>query len=259
MYREINGLCLYFRKSGVPSAPTVLLLHGWGCDSSIFQNIGEDFSRDFCVYVLDLPGFGKSEIPNVAWGVEDYADLVKTFMALEDLKQVHLIGHSFGGRIGIVIAAARDHPLQTLILVNSAGLRKLRRRLRSTLMILLAKLFKVLIPFQTFRETYVKPYLYKMLGNTDYLNAGPLKETFVKVIGQDLSEFVKAIKIPTLLIWGENDQETPMWMAQKMNELISHSHLVVFPQAGHFSFLDAPERFKSEVRNFLNKESLDRS
>ena len=80
-----------------------------------------------------------------------------------------------------------------------------------------------------------------------------MRNTFKKVVEQDLTSFAKKIMCPTLIVWGDGDCETPMWMAKRLKRLISGSGFVVLETAGHFSFADRPKEFTAAVRYFLEE------
>ena len=95
--------------------------------------------------------------------------------------------------------------------------------------------------------------IYKKMGAEDYVATPELKETFINVIDEDLTHYLEKITQQTLLIWGENDDATPVSQAKIMKEKIKNSKLIVVPNAGHFSFVDKPEIVGKEIFNFIQK------
>ena len=93
--------------------------------------------------------------------------------------------------------------------------------------------------------------LYFLIGS-EYLENEKLSKIFSKVVSENLTRLLTRIKKPALIIWGKNDQITPLYYGQLMNKLIPKSKLVVFEKAGHFSFLDQPEEFNKELIKFIN-------
>jgi pimeloyl-ACP methyl ester carboxylesterase len=90
------------------------------------------------------------------------------------------------------------------------------------------------------------------VASTDYLNASEaMRGTFRRLIAMDLSDRLPRIEATTLLVWGEDDEDTPLWMAHRMEELIPDAGLAVFEGAGHYSYADEPARFASVARLFL--------
>ena len=92
---------------------------------------------------------------------------------------------------------------------------------------------------------------YLNLGSEDYKHAGKMRETFVKVVNQDLKEFMPMIKSQTLLIWGDKDESTPLQDALSMKTLIPNSSLIVIKGAGHYSFLDNFDSFTKALLPFI--------
>lgn len=234
----------YFSENQNPAAQTVVFLHGWGADAKIWQGIMSKLENCNC-YALDLSGFGKSEMPKRAFTVGDYAEIVREFVERIRVNNVALVGHSFGGRIAIKCAVGGS--IQKLVLVDSAGFRD--ESVAKSLKIILAKIAKPFVPAS------LRKKISKALGAGDYAESGELKQTFLNVINEDLTEDIKKINIPTLIVWGEDDKETPVAFGKRMNSHILNSTFHILPHAGHFSFLDEPERFVEELRAFIAQPS----
>lgn len=249
----VGGVNANYRMQG--QGPWLLLLHGWGADIRCFDRIFRDLSPFFTVIALDLPGFGLSgDVPS-AWGVGEYAAFVREFMDKLGIDRTVLLGHSFGGRISIKLASAPETAgrIEKLVLTGSAGLRRkttLARRVRNCLHALLRGAFRFSglgLLFPGLRER-----LGRRFASRDYLAATPLmRECLVKVISEDLSDLLPRIAAPTLLIWGDEDTETPLADGLRMNRLIPGSRLEVLKHAGHFAFLKYPERFGELLKGFL--------
>lgn len=235
-----------FTKEGV--GDNVLFLHGWGADKESFRCISDRLMRSFCTVRIDFPGFGQSPPPPYeGWGVEEYADNLAAFMRLRGLEGASVVAHSFGGRVAIVLCAKYPELVGKLVLVDSGGMR--RFSLKRSLSVFSFKTAKCLVGFGLKSPECLKKY-----GSADFkaLGAG-MRNTFKKVVKQDLSRYAKKIRCPTLIVWGDRDGETPMWMAKKLKRLISCSGLAVLENAGHFSFADDPITFTAAVRYFLEE------
>jgi pimeloyl-ACP methyl ester carboxylesterase len=166
------------------------------------------------------------------------------------VERVHLVGHSHGGRVAICLAAEHPERVGRLLLVDAAGVPP-KRGMKYRAKVGVAKAGKVAgrmgEPGQRLQQK-----MRERVASTDYLNASPeMRETFRRVIGQDITERLPRIKATTLLVWGDQDDDTPLWMAERMEELIPDAGLAVFEGAGHYSYADDPARFASVARVFL--------
>jgi pimeloyl-ACP methyl ester carboxylesterase len=260
----------------------LVFLHGWRSQKEVWQPIikrlqqpllasghppsstmssepnGQTWGGEYGMYALDLPGFGKSPFTppspspsrggnNNGWAVGDYAKVVKEFIEKLDLKNVILIGHSFGGRVAIKLVAKYPILISKLILVDSAGFAMDANK--KSAMNFAAKIAR---PF--FKPKFMqglRKKIYRQIGAEDYLATPELQKTFVNITSEDLTADMKNIKLPTLIIWGENDTETPLEFGKKMNTLIPNSKFVILKNVGHFSFLDKPEEFVKILENFI--------
>lgn len=104
-------------------------------------------------------------------------------------------------------------------------------------------------------RTRLQEQYYQRFASEDYLSAGPLRETFLRVIEQDLSDYAARIQAPTVLVWGDHDQDTPLWQGRRLEQIIPDAGLIVFQGAGHFSYLERLEDFVRITRHFLINRS----
>ena len=246
---DIDGCMLHYTKNG-EGAP-VILMHGWGCNHSTVASIEAIAKETHTVYNIDFPGFGESPEPNGIWGVEDYTKLVERFAETMGINRPILIGHSFGGRVGILFASRK--PVDKLVLVDAAGI-KPKRSLKYYLKIYAFKAYRHALNLFLGKERAQKKIEERRAraGSADYRSATPLMRSILsKVVNEDLTSRLHLIKAPTLLIWGENDTATPLSDAKKMEKLIPDAGLVAFPGCGHYSFLDNPRQFAAVLKSFL--------
>lgn len=233
------------------AGPVLLLLHGWKDTRRTFDALALMLSADFRVIRLDLPGFGGSESPRMAWTLDDYVRFVNDFTAKVGVTPRAVIGHSFGGRIAIKGVSEGVLKPEKIVLIDSAGIAR-RRTLRNAAFALLAKIGKAmtLVPPFSFWRDALRRVLYERLGS-DYFAAGSLRETFLNTIREDLSDAAERITTPTLLIWGSADRATPLADGERLSRLIRGSTLKVIPGAGHFVHREEPAQVAALIRNFL--------
>lgn len=251
---EIDGLRLHYDETGPEDAPPVVLMHGWGCDHTTVRSIAAALEHGLRVYNLDLPGHGLSSEPPSAWGVGEYTDLVEKFCKQLGIDRPIVIGHSYGGRIGLLMASRT--PLSKMILVDAAGI-KPRRKPKYYIKVYSFKAAKHLLPIilGKKRGAAIIDRWRGKAGSADYRNSSPvMRAVMSRSVNQDLKHVMPLIKAPTLLVWGENDTATPLSDAKYMEKHIPDAGLVAFPDAGHYSFLDNPMGFRAVIREFLKKD-----
>lgn len=251
---NIDGLNLNYICEG--EGENVILLHGWGANIQTMLPIHNHLKDRFKVYTLDLPGFGESDEPTEVWGSHDYADFVKKFIDKLDMKEVTLVGHSHGGRVSIVLSSSFPKLVKRMILIDSAGIipkRKLKYYVKVYSFKALKKIYSTIFFFIEKEKRLEK--FYKKFGSTDYRDSdGIMRNIMVKVINDNLEPLLKDIKAQTLLIWGRDDEDTPVYMGEIMEREIKGSGLVVLENAGHFSYIDQFHRFKLIIDSFLKQE-----
>jgi pimeloyl-ACP methyl ester carboxylesterase len=231
-------------RENAPDVAPVVLLHGWGACGATMRILFDGLKADNrAVFAPDLPFFGQSEPPPESWGVYDYADLAADLIrAACGGAAAVVIGHSFGGRLGIILAAKYPELVQKLVLIDAAGC-KPKIDLKKRLKIIRHKIRSLL---------GLKPE--RTAGSADY-RALPdnMKGVFVRVVNESLEPLFGKIGAPTLIIWGDRDRDTPPYMARRMNKKIRGSGLVMLAGAGHYSFLDAPTRVLAAIKSFIGQ------
>lgn len=252
-----GGATVHYEQHG--QGPELLLLHGWGCDVSIWQSVVRDLKAHRHITVIDFPGHGGSSEPPEPWSVTEYADMVAGLIEALGIAGTDIIAHSHGGRVSIVLAATRPEFVGKLILTGCAGLipkpdQKLSAR---------ARLYRALRSMADNGFTRaalgeanverMRHALRQRFGSADYkaLKTDRMRATFNRVIQQDLQPYLRDIKSPVLLIYGELDTATPVWMGQVMEREIPDAGLIVMPGATHYAFLERYGEFLAIARNFL--------
>ena len=191
---------------------------------------------------VDIKGFGKSDELPYAYTVDDYVKDILSLIDALKLDKYHLIAHSFGGRLALKIANL-DKRLEKLVLTGSAGLRP-KRKLNYYVKVLKYKIAKRFLS-----ESKLQKY-----GSSEYKQLkGYLKASFVKIVNEHLDDYAKTINNKTLIVFGEKDTETPIYMAKKLNANIKNSTLYIMKNQGHFCFLENPHEFNVIVNEFLGE------
>ena len=209
----------------------------------MMKPLGDLLADNYHITIIDLPGFGKSKEPATILDVGDYTEIVHDL--LESLKVVKptLIGHSFGGRISIRYGASYD--VEKLVLCGAPCV-KTKKNL--TLKEKMLKSVKKLPGMEKLADI-AKNYI----GSTDYKNASPMmRDILVKVVGEDLSEYAKKIKVPVILIWGEYDEAVPLEEGKKKEKLLSDGAMIVLPGT-HYAYLENLYQVGAIINKFMEE------
>ena len=221
----------------------ILLLHGYGSKKESFYYQINFLKNYFCVTAVDFPCFGASEPCEEAWGVKEYADWLLKFMDQAGLKCPYVLAHSFGARVALKLFSVENARVKKLVLTGGAGLVKPRT---PQYMRQITRYRRVKKLFPRFAE--------KHFGSSEYKSLSPLmKQSFKKIVNEDLKSCASKISVPTLLIYGKDDTVTPPTEeGATFNSLIPNSTLDIM-EGGHFCFSEHPKEFNFKLFEFLTE------
>lgn len=247
----INDVKVNYTKAG-SKGRDVILMHGWGQNIEMMKPIADHLSDDFIVYNIDLPGFGESEKPQVVSGVEEYSEMLEKFIIKNAINNPIIIAHSFGVRIALLYAA--HNPVYKLVLTGGAGIIP-KRGLKYYLKTYIYKFGKLVLSLPGLGQ--IKENFQKKSGSADYQALdGMMRDSFVKIVNLDISPYLKDVKAETLLVWGEDDDATPLWMGKKMEKEIPNAGLAIFENEGHYAYWNQMPRFLSVIDIFLKEDRI---
>jgi len=250
---QVNNVWVNYKITGL--GKPLVILPGWLHNSDHWKFVQENLAQNFQVVAVDLPGFGKSQDPSQGWDIGQYANFIEQFLTDISIEKCFMLGHSFGGRIVTKLAGRQSKFVDKIILVDSAGInskRSLKKNIVRFLSSVISAIFSIW-PLSIFLPA-LRNQAYKILRSKDYLEVNErMREVFLKATKEDLKKESKKIKIPTLIIWGEVDQLTPLSDAYVLKNNIANSELKIIPQIGHSPHLKAPEAVIKFVLDFLNK------
>lgn len=256
MKEIINGTVVHCNLSGTGESK-VLLLHGWGCDMKMMQPVASALEKDHRTLLIDFPGHGESGKPPEPWGVQEYAECVIKLLEKLQFIPCAVIAHSFGCRIAAWIEAYYPHMINRIVFTGAAGIRPLpsaesmKRTAKYKKLKRICGSMKNIPVFRSAAEK-LENRLIRKYGSRDYIALDEeMRKTFVKVINQDLSSLYDRFQSSTLLIWGDADTETPLWMAKEMCRRIPDAGLVILENGTHFAYLEQIQRFNTIVCHFL--------
>ena len=232
----------------------LLILPGWGSNSGRWQKVKELLEeKGVEVLVLDLPGFGITPSPNIAWGRDDYINWVFQKIKEKNWQKFNLLGHSFGGGIAVKMAANSSERINKLILCAPAIIK--RRSIKTYLFYWVAFLGKKIFSLPGFRkfQPQAQWLVYKLAGTRDYYVAdGMMKEVMKKIWQEEpLEGLLEKIQIKTLVLWGKRDDVLPLKDAYLIKEKIRDSELKIISKARHSPHREAPEELAEAIIQFL--------
>jgi pimeloyl-ACP methyl ester carboxylesterase len=243
----IDGILTHYQAVGNKSK-VLLILPGWMRTTDEWLTAAKLLSKDYKVILLDLPGFGKTQRPQTTFSIYDYAEFVEHFLDKLEIKRLTLLGHSFGGRLGIILAS-KTARVSYLILVDSAAVEKKNKTTK--LLITINKL--LIVPIKLFFPTKVEK-IKSRFGSDDYQNAGPMRDIFIQTVNEDLTPLLSKIHVPTFIIWGEKDAIRPIKEGAFIKNNIRQSRLRVVWNAYHSPHLEKPKEFMEILNDYLKNK-----
>lgn len=226
---------LNFLEFGEKETP-IVFIHGWEQDSCSFTPLVPFLFKKHRLFLMELPGFGKSDLPQTINSSEDYAQMVENWLLKEKITPVILVGHSYGGKIATLVAFHNPKIVSNLILIAPSGVPEP----------------KIWYCFKRFIPTPIKRFIAPFLESRDYKNAGKLQPLFKEIVKEDLRPIYPEIKLPTLIIWGKEDKELPLKYGEIIHKLIPSSKLEII-DGDHFMFQQNPSEIAKLIANFVKK------
>ncbi len=242
MIWNYNNIQIFYSQIG--KGEPLVMLPGWGADNTIYALLIPYLKKKFKLYMLDLPGWGRSAAPPEIWGSEEYSDMVSSF--INDVigeKKISILGHSFGGKVAL-LTITKNEKIQRAIIISASGIR-LALSPNKSMKVRFYKLAKKILPQNMVEELQDK------FGSDDYKNSkGIMRKILVKVVNEDIREKITNITIPVLLLWGESDTATPVKAGAIMHEKLKNSVFITIDNTGHFPFLDNPKLISDYILEF---------
>jgi len=221
---------------------TIVLLHGWGQNIEMMKMVSDPFSDNYDIIIIDLPGHGNSEEPKTVYSLYDFVDCVKSLLDSLKIKNPILIGHSFGGKISLLYASMYD--VKKLILFGSPYKKEIKELSTKTKILKFLKKVPVINKLEGFAK--------KHIGSTDYKNASDtMRKILVEHVNLDITEEVKKIKCPTLLVWGTMDQEVPIERAYELEKLMDDAAVIPYEGCSHYAYLERIDQTINIIKNFI--------
>ena len=253
MYYKYHKTIIYYEKYG-NSNKTILILPGWGNTRNTFTEIINTLKEKYTIYIFDYPGFGNS--PNITKDltIYDYAEIIYSFINKENITNLSIISHSFGGRISSILIGKYNLNVNKLILIDVAGIKRINIKL--IIKTYIYKFLKILTNILPLEKKYkTRKNLYLKYSSQDYLTLPKnMYKTFNNIIKENLYKYYKKIRVPTLIIWGKDDKATPLKDAKTLHRIIKNSKLTIWNNTSHFSYLEKKKETINLIKNFIKKE-----
>lgn len=217
----------------------LVFFHGYGASKECFLRQINYFSRSYRVTAFDFAGFGFSHPLDRPYSVADYADETEEFLFSLGVKGPRVVAHSFGGRVAIKMAGRSDC-FKKLLITGGAGVKKR------------GAAYKLKVAAYRAAKKIAPTYAERRFGSADYRSLSPvMKESFKKIVNEDLVNSAKNIRAETLFIYGEEDRETPVKYGEIFKNAVKNSSLIVMKGCGHFAFLDDFYKFNMLAEEFF--------
>lgn len=242
MIHKFDGINVHYERYGKKKGKTLIFLHGWGQNIAMMEPVAKLFATDFDIVIVDLPGHGESDEPNKILEIPDFVTCIRSLVESLKIKNPILIGHSFGGKIALLYAS--KYEVDKLILFGSPFKQEIKKLSLKTKAL---KQIKKLPGMKVFEE-----FAKRHIGSTDYKNASPImRQILVSHVNFDITEEVKKITCPALIVWGTNDTEVDISRAYELESLMKDAGLVVYDGCTHYAYLENLNQTIRVMESFL--------
>lgn len=242
MKKHIKDCDINYVQYGNNSKEEIVLLHGWGQNIQMMDPIGQGLKDKYHITIIDMPGHGESTEPKSAFTLYDYYECVDELLESIGVKNPTIVGHSFGGRVGIIYASKKKS--KKLVLLSAPFIKRIKK---DTLKMKTLKGLKK-VPGLNKLENFAK----KHIGSTDYRNASEMmRKILVNTVNEDLTDYVKKITASTIVIAGEIDYDVPLEEVELYEKYIDDCAVIVYPNCTHYAYLEDINRTIGIIRNFI--------
>ena len=244
MFKHIKNVDVNYIDFGT-GEKTLVFLHGWGQNIEMMMPVGDKLKKNNRIIIVDLPGFGNSKEPDTVWTVYDYAECIHELLESLKVKNPVLIGHSFGGKISLVYAS--KYKVDRLVLFGSPFKKGIQKKSFKV------KIFKFIKKVPGLRK--LEGFAKRHLGSRDYRQASDfMRKVLVEHVNLDITEDVRSIKCPTIIIWGTMDVEVPIEDAYELEKLIVDSAVIPYEGCSHYAYLERLGQTVSIIKKFIGDE-----
>ena len=264
-FADIDGVRIHYQEKGA-GAPLVLI-HGYTSSTYSWKDVFEPLAKSFHVIAVDLKGFGFSGKPDGDYTRREQGVLVAHLLDHLKIQKAWLCGNSMGGEVALNVALANPQRVAGLILIDSAGVEVPGRGTLTPGYLTIPIVGRLLIALSLTSDKLVRAGLEKSFYDRSKITEERVAYYYrpLKTRGGQLAALrartqwpmfpvepdLGKINVPTLLLWGAQDQLFPLAAGRKLNSLIKDSTLVVFDNCGHLPQEEMPARTIDEVTRFI--------
>lgn len=253
MIIRICGKKIEYTKVG-NGTEVILLVHGWGGSIKSLSKIQENLGKEYTCISIDLPGFGESDMPEKSWGVDEYGEIVVSFLETLKMDSVTYVGHSFGGALGVHIASKYPKIIKKLILCAPSYQRNIVKEKGSKH--LHTKLSQAATKLNKFPniKTFVRRIYYKVFfPESELLRFPKLETNFKLIVSKDLTPQAKTIQQKTLILWGTLDKQVPIEQGIDLKNHIKNSEIIIYEKQGHGFPIEIPTQVSTDIKKFIKR------
>ena len=263
-FEQLDGLKIAYREFSDPSKSTLVLIHGFMGNTTNFEKLFPTLSKNFHLVVVDLPGFGLSDKQiNKPLSRRYMAWVVGELLKKKGIVRYHVLGHSMGSEVAAWLALDRPENVASLILVSSSICLDSVNQTMNFSDNVFVRIFLRLafLNYTNMKNTFKNLLVVKenfdekqFLSNYYLVYQTPVKVVFQlaqAVDTEELRELLPSLNLPTLIIWGLQDNATPVKGANCLAQKIANSQVVLLDQAGHLPMIDQPEKMVRAIEQFL--------
>lgn len=260
---QVGEFNIHYYEGGPQGAETILMIHGFGADKDNWLRFSRLLTARYHVVALDLPGFGDSSKPEASYDVGTQVERLNAFAKAIGLHKLHLIGNSMGGHIAALYAARHPEEVLSVALLNNAGInapqaselfKRLDRGDANPLLVRNADDFSNMLDLLFVEKPplpgSLKQYLAeRAMASHDFNQKifNQLRERYIP-----LETELAKIQVPTLLLWGDQDQILDVSSIKVMQPLLKQPSVVIMQACGHLPMIERPEETAEHYQTFLD-------
>lgn len=266
-FAEVKGVQIHYQEKG--EGTPLILLHGLASSTYTWRNLFEPLSKNYRVIAVDLKGFGFSEKPDGDYSRPEQARLVIDLMNSLQIEKAIICGNSMGGEVALNVAIQEPNKVKSLILLDNGGMKVSGGGSLVPFYLQVPYINRLLTALAMTSNKLVRQGLEKSYYDDSKISDETVAKYYLPVTGRDgqrgvllarqqasngeIESQLSQINIPTLIVWGADDEVIPLEAGKKTNSLIKDSKLVIYEKCGHLPQEEMPDKLLLEILEFLKR------